>query len=216
MTIICVTAIALIVVLSSYPRLPVRAYLGVFDTTFAVTAVFPTLGAYYYYRIYRNTKQGMEGEKRVIQFLKSKLDDGYFLINDVVYVNKMGKKVNIDHIVLGPNGIFAIETKHWKGKITYKKSYWIVPFPYGRSPSSQAQGNAFWVKEAIDDSRVTWVEPIVVFSNPDVELQIIDPEVEVVKLDELADFIISRRRYDFSAQQLKTMGNKITNQAQNV
>lgn len=215
MTIICVTAIALIVVLSSYPRLPVRAYLGVFDTTFAVTAVFPTLGAYYYSRIYRNTKQGMEGEKRVIEFLKSKLNGNYFLINDVVYVNDNGKKVNIDHIVLGPNGIFAIETKDWRGKITCKKSYWIVPFPYGRSPSSQAQGNAVWVKEAIGDSRVTWVEPIVVFSNPDVELERIDPEVIVVKLAELADSITSYRRYDFFRQQLKTMGNAITKRVQN-
>ena len=225
-TIICVAAIVLVILLSSYPRLPVKAYLGNFDTTLAVTAVFPALGAGRYYNIYRYTKQGMEGEKRVIQFLKSKLNDDYFLINDVVYVNGRGKrryKENIDHIVLGPNGIFAIETKDYRGKITCKGSYWTVPFHYGRSPSSQAKGNAFWVKETIDASGVSetfktrlYVKPIVVFSNPEVELERIDPEVEVVKLDELADSITSYRRYDFSTEQLKTMGNVITKQAQNM
>lgn len=211
-TIICLTAIALITLLSSYPRFPFHAYLGDFDTALAVTAVFPTLGAYHYYKIYRYAKQGMEGEKRVIRFLKSKLDDNYFLISDVVYTNDKGNKENIDHIVLGPNGVFAIETKDWRGKIICKKGYWTVPFPYGRSPSSQARGNALWVKETIDASIVVkplkiWVEPIVVFSNPDVELERIDPEVEVVKLDELADSIKSYRGYDFSVEQLKSMGN---------
>ncbi len=224
--IVCVTAVALIVVLSSYRRLPVRAYLGDFDTAFALTAVFPTVGAYYYYNMYRRTKQGMEGEKRVIQLLKSKLNDDYFLINDVIYESDRGKRVrykeNIDHIVLGPSGIFVIETKDYRGKITCKGSYWTVPFPYGRSPSGQAKGNAFWVKETIDASGVSetfkirlYVKPIVVFSNPDVELERIDPEVEVVKLDELADSIKSYRRYDFSIEQLKTMGNVISKQAQN-
>jgi hypothetical protein len=221
MAIICEIAVVLIVVLSSYPRLPIHTWLGNFDTTLAVTAVFPTLGAYHYHNVYRRTKQGMEGEKRVIEFLKSKFDDSYFLINDVVYVNQKGNKENIDHIVLGSNGIIAIETKDYRGKITCKGSYWAVPFPYGRSPSSQAKGNAYWVKKAIDASGVSetlkialYVKPIVVFSNPDVELETIDPDVEVVKLDELADSIMSHRGYDFSVDQLKTMGNVIIEQAQ--
>jgi hypothetical protein len=223
MTIICATVFLLISVLSSYPRLPVRAYLGNYDTAFAVTAFLPGAYAYRYYRMYRDTKQGMEGEKRVIQLLKSKFNDNYFLINDVVYVNERGNKENIDHVVLGPNGVFAIETKDWRGKITYKDGYWTVPFPYGRSPSSQARGNAVWVKKAIDASGVSeslkialYVKPIVVFSNPDVELKRIDPEGEVVKLDELADSIASYNRYDFSPEQLKAMGSAITKQAQNM
>lgn len=221
MAIICEIAWVLIVVLSSYPRLPVHAWLGDFDTTVAVTAFIPALGAYHYYNVYRRTKQGVEGEKRVIEFLRSKFNDSYFLTNDVVYVNERGNKENIDHIVLGPNGIFAIETKDYRGKITCKKGYWAVPFPYGRSPSSQARGNAYWVKKAIDASGVAeplkiWVEPIVVFSNPDVELEAIDPDVEVVKLDELADSIKSYKGYDFSVDQLKAMGNAIIKQAQNM
>jgi len=188
----CEIAMVLIVILSSYSRLPVRAWLGDYDTALAVSAIFPALGAYHYHNVYRRTKQGMEGEKRVIEFPKSKLGGSYFLINNVAYVNERGNKENIDHIVLGPNGVLALETKDYSGKITCKKGYWTVPFPYGRSPSSQAKGNAYWVKKTIDSSGVLeplkiWVEPIVVFSNPDVELERTDPDVEVVKLDELAE-----------------------------
>jgi hypothetical protein len=160
----------------------------------------------------------MKGEKRVRQFLESKLNDSYYLINDIEYVNDRGSKENIDHIVLGPNGIFAIETKDYRGKITCKGSYWAVPFPFGRSPSSQAKGNAYWVKQAIDASGVfenlsVWVDPIVVFSNPDVELVTVEPEVEVVKLESLADSITSINRYSFSPDQLKAIVNGILKKA---
>jgi hypothetical protein len=219
MAIMCEMATVLIVVLSSYSRLPIRAWLGDYDTALAVSAIFPALGAYHYHNVYRRTKQGMEGEKRVIEFLKSKLDGGYFLINNVAYVNERGNKENIDHIVLGPNGIFALETKDYSGRITCKGRNWTGISPYGRSPSSQARGNAYWVKKSIDTFGASeplkiWVEPIVVFSNPDVELERIDPEAEVVKLDKLVDFIVSYKGYDFSSNQLKAMGNMIIEQAQ--
>jgi len=138
------------------------------------------------------------------------------------FLRALGNKENVDHVVLGPTGIFAIETKDYRGKITCKGSYWAVPFPYGRSSSGQAKGNAYWVKKTIDGSGVSetlkvalYVKPIAVFSNPDVELITIDPEVDVVKLDELAESITAYSRYDFSIEQLKAMGNAITTQAQN-
>jgi len=51
-----------------------------------------------------------------------------------------------------------------------------------------------------------WVDPIVVFSNPDVELETVEPEVEVVKLEGLADSITSYDNgYSFSPDQLKAI-----------
>ncbi len=217
LTILCDAAL-LVIILVSTPGLPSRIDVGNFDTVLALTAVFPTLGIYYYLKKYQNCRQGMKGEKRVKKFLESQLKDSYSLINDVEYINDRGNKENIDHIVLGPNGIFVLETKDYRGKITCKGSYWTVPFPYGRSPSSQAKGNAFWVKRVIDASGAfrsmsIWVDPIVVFSNPDVELETIEPEVEVVKLENLPASITSFNRYSFSADQLKTMADAILKRA---
>jgi hypothetical protein len=217
LTILCDVTL-LVIILISTPRLPTRIDVGDFDTSLALTAIFPTLGIYYYLKKYQNCRQGMKGEKRVRQFLESKLNDSYYLINDIEYINDRGSKENIDHIVLGPNGIFAIETKDYRGKITCKGSYWAVPFPFGRSPSSQAKGSAYWVKRAIDASRAlenlsVWVDPIVVFSNPDAELETIDPEVEVVKLESLVDSITSINRYSFSPDQLKAIVDGILKKA---
>jgi hypothetical protein len=218
-TIFCIVA-TLILLLISVPRLPTRIDLGDYEMSITLAMVFPMIGIWYYWRKYRTAKIGVEGENMVTQVLKSKLKDDYYLVNDVLYVNDRGYKENIDHVVLGPNGIFAIETKHYSGKVTCKGSYWQVPFPFGRSPSSQAKGNAYWVKKAIDTSGFetfrVWVEPIVVFSNPDVELEIVDPEVEVVRLDELVNSITSYDNgYSFSPERLKLIGEKILKQASN-
>lgn len=65
---------------------------------------------------------GALGEQKVVNTLK-KLSDEYFLINDFsvsfsppVYnkqENDTIKSIQIDHILVGPSGIFLIETKNW-------------------------------------------------------------------------------------------------------
>jgi len=218
LAVLCIAATSVMLLLS-LPKLPTRIDLGGYEAAFALAMVFPIIGVWYYWRRYCSSKMGSTGEKMVTQALESRLNDEYYLINDVLYTNDRGNKENIDHIVLGPNGIFAIETKHYSGKVTCSRSYWQVPFPFGRSPSTQAKGNAYWVNKAIKVSKVfetlkIWVKPIVVFSNPDLELEVIDPEVEVVKLDRLVNSIMSYNNgYSFSPEQLKLMGEGILKQA---
>jgi len=61
-------------------------------------------------------KRGREGEIKNSDKLERGLDDDYFIINDVDLA--YGKrKSQIDHVVVGPNGIFVIETKNWRGKL---------------------------------------------------------------------------------------------------
>lgn len=66
---------------------------------------------------------GALGEQKVVKTLESSLSDEYFLINDfdvkfskAIYNRKENdyiKSVQIDHILVGPSGIFLIETKNW-------------------------------------------------------------------------------------------------------
>ncbi|MCK5852622.1 NERD domain-containing protein [bacterium] len=71
------------------------------------------------YENYKNSgfiKRGREGEIKNSDRLERGLDDDYYIINDIDLA--FGKKKSqIDHIVLGPNGIFVIETKNWRGKL---------------------------------------------------------------------------------------------------
>lgn len=68
---------------------------------------------------------GALGEQKVVKTLET-LSDEYFLINDfsvsfspAIYnrrENDYIKSVQIDHILVGPSGIFLIETKNWSEK----------------------------------------------------------------------------------------------------
>ena len=59
---------------------------------------------------------GAEGEKRVLNLL-SRLSDEFHIITDVELV--IGHKTaQIDHIIVGPTGVFIVETKNLKGTIS--------------------------------------------------------------------------------------------------
>ncbi|PIF34739.1 nuclease-like protein [Flavobacterium sp. 9] len=68
---------------------------------------------------------GALGEQKVVKILEN-LSDEYFLINDFTVSffpaifnrneNDYIKSVQIDHILVGPSGIFLIETKNWSEK----------------------------------------------------------------------------------------------------
>jgi hypothetical protein len=49
---------------------------------------------------------GRDGERAVGQFLESLRKDGHVVLHDVV-----GEGFNLDHVLIGPKGVFALETK---------------------------------------------------------------------------------------------------------
>jgi hypothetical protein len=61
--------------------------------------------------------KGVEGEHRTAEFIEPLLDAGFV----VLYGRQIpGGNGDIDSIVIGPTGVFPIETKNWKGKIQVK------------------------------------------------------------------------------------------------
>ena len=60
----------------------------------------------------RNYRKGEEGELIVAQAIEQNLiPKGYVVFHDI-QLEKDGKRSNIDHLLIGENGIFAIETKN--------------------------------------------------------------------------------------------------------
>lgn len=203
MIILCIASLT-ILLLISIPRMPFYFNAGAYEGSRALAIVFPMGGVFYFLRMYRSSWLGFEGEKQVTRLLESSLDNSYYLVNDLVYSNDKGRKRNIDHILLGPNAIFAIETKNWRGKFFY-------------SPNYQAKSNARWVQQKITDSKVLgdrkiWVQGVVVFLNYAQTSNLSDETVEVLELSDLIDFILKYRRHSFSPQELETVG-RILDQA---
>lgn len=104
---------------------------------------------------------GARGEERVSQLL-SALPDKYHVFNDFV-----AGSFHVDHVVAGPAGVFALETKFWRGKVSIEDGRILVDGRRpSRSPLVQVQCEASAVKAALEKSG--WngaVTPLLVFAS---------------------------------------------------
>ena len=62
----------------------------------------------------RKEEKGADGERDFAKFL-NELPDTYTVICDLDFADSYG---NIDHLVIGPTGVFAIDVKRWSGNVT--------------------------------------------------------------------------------------------------
>lgn len=74
------------------------------------------------------------------------LGDNYQVIHDV---SKGKGRENIDHIVIGPTGIFVIESKANRNAMVYYNNNQRVVSSLGNKFIKQAARNACWVRESI-------------------------------------------------------------------
>ena len=176
------------------------------------------LGAFYFYlHRYRVYSGGWAGEKQVTKLLSSKLSDDYLLLNDLRLRSGGG---DIDHIVLGPSGVFVLETKNWSGDVTCHGDEWqrAGRGSFRGSPSLQVKRNAAKVKQAVDASPSlraldVWVKGIVVFTNKHATLQLNEPSVLIVRLPQLLNHITTQRGSNvYSEQQLQEIAKQILRQ----
>lgn len=146
---------------------------------------------------------GALGEQKVVKVLET-LSDDYFLINDfsvtfspAIYnkrENDYIKSVQIDHILIGPSGIFIIETKNWSEKSLENFSL--------RSPVEQIKRTSFILFYLLNNEKSNYylrlnkhhwgekkipIKNLIVLTNtkPKEEFQF----VKVLTLDELLGYI---------------------------
>ncbi len=93
-------------------------------------------------------KQGRDGERLIGQTLERLRESGYRVLHDIV-----GDGFNIDHVLIGPTGVYTIETKTIskpaKGpcEITYDgETVSVNGYTPDRNPIVQAKAQAHWIK----------------------------------------------------------------------
>lgn len=168
-------------------------------------------------------RTGSRGESSVLSELE-KLGDDYRVLNGIVVPPNRG---DTDHIVVGPNGLFVIETKNYAGIIHCEGDAWTrekigrAGTPYQLeigSPSNQVKRNAKVLKDFIlahekeifqeRRSPHLWIAGIIVFTRPDTMLDLREPTVPVVELDDLADYIDSfESEYELSDAEIKRVAS---------
>lgn len=138
-----------------------------------VTACAVAMGgfaAWRYFRIrprLRELRQGIAGEKAVGQFLERLRGQGYLVFHDVV-----AEGFNVDHVLIGPAGVFTVETKTWSkpargdARIVYDGTGLSAA---GRTPDRdplvQARSQARWLGQLLAEStgKPMAVRPVVLF-----------------------------------------------------
>jgi hypothetical protein len=115
----------------------------------------------------RALRQGLEGERAVGQFLERLREQGYQVFHDVV-----GSGFNVDHVLVGPAGVFTVETKTWSkptsgnAQVTFDgTSIRAGIHEPDRDPVVQAKAQASWLKSVLLEStgRKFDVKPVIVF-----------------------------------------------------
>ena len=67
--------------------------------------------------------RGIEGERKAAEYLAPLESDGFIVLNNR---RIPGSKGDIDHIAIGPTGIFPIETKNWSGRLEVRNDRLFV------------------------------------------------------------------------------------------
>src|SRR4029450_11931465 len=62
----------------------------------------------------RTWQRGAQGERRGGRLLARLPRDGYVVFHNLALP---GSPANVDHLVIGPSGVFVIDSKQWTGSI---------------------------------------------------------------------------------------------------
>jgi hypothetical protein len=154
---------------------------------------------------------GLTGEREVGRLLATELPQDYALINGLQLPRAPG---DIDHLVVGPTGVFLLETKTMAGHITCAPDGTWQRTRVGRhgaayaayigDPAAQVQRNIFALRQALRrrlpdfvERTQLWIEGLVVFPHPKTELQTDASRVPTVLLSDTCSRIcthVPRRR----------------------
>lgn len=108
--------------------------------------------------------KGARGEERVAALLAG-LPARFHVFHDVAFCVGAG---GIDHVVVGPTGVFAVETKCWAGVVTFKEGVVVVNgrLP-NRPPLAQARASAYALARFFSERMETAPDcvPVVCFAS---------------------------------------------------
>ncbi|HNY61911.1 MAG TPA: NERD domain-containing protein [Caldisericia bacterium] len=147
-------------------------------------------------------KAGFVGQQMVPKAL-SMLPNEFVLINNVSIKDK---NCDIDHVLISPRCLYAIESKNYNGEIYGQGDEWGY-MKRGRAggfykghignPAKQIKRSVWELKQMLDerlskmslDPNQFWIEPIVVFTNPNTILKVTDSTVKAMLLKNLPSYI---------------------------
>lgn len=146
----------------------------------------------------KNAFNGAKGEQEVAELLET-LPDEYVVFNNIFYENK-----KIDHIVIGPTGVYLIETTSSRGKVELKNDNILIN-GYQYKSLNKMFLSVFWLKDFLG---VDFVKGIIVFTNAFVPLDSEIKNIAIVNKKYLIGKIINEKQY-MDRETIEFLKNKI-------
>jgi hypothetical protein len=141
---------------------------------------------------------GARGESQTARQLADSLDNTNYLFNDIILRNGF-QRAQIDHLVVGPRGVFVVETKNWRGRIEGHGNdlFWQQFKRPGeapiriKSPVVQVRRQSALVGQVLRSAGHSpdVVVPIVAFASTRTELSVDSPEIPVVHVVDVGRLI---------------------------
>jgi hypothetical protein len=136
-------------------------------------------------------QMGILGEQAVADALAA-LPSSYWVLHGIHTGHG-----DVDHIVIGPAGVFALETKAWEGRFYRRRGQLYWNGKPAEHVLRQARGAAGQVRQLLLEAGIDeWVEAVVVASRANVSRSPLRfRQVYVVSIKGVVDFITGSRRW---------------------
>jgi len=127
------------------------------------------------------------------------LPDDHAVLNDLRLPENKGC---IDHLVVGPNGLFVIEARNYAGEVKCEGYEWYVNRRRIPSVSRQVKNKAIALRNLLATlfaerkEKNPPVVAVVVLANRDATAKLYKPSVPVLRVEEIAEFIQSHKPAD--------------------
>jgi len=164
----------------------------------------------------RDADRGAHAEEVVSERLAS-LPEGYHAFHDLAFDG-----FNIDHVVVGPGGIFLVETKSHREEVTAQGDTLLLG---GKQPAknflNQAWSQAYQLRALLEKrtSREWKIKPILCFTRAFVKVREPVKGVEVLNKKYLASYL-SRQPQIFGTEEIETvsriMRSRVSGQSDHV
>ena len=148
-------------------------------------------------------RRGILGEQAVADVLAT-LPSSYWVLHGV----RTGHG-DVDHVVIGPTGVFALETKAWQGSFYRRRGQLYCNGKPAEHVLRQARGAAGQVRQLLLEAGIDeWVEAVVVASRASVSRSPIRfRQAYVVSIKDVVDFVVGRRHWIRSAKVLAAVAS---------
>mgnify|MGYP005840605445 CR=1 FL=1 len=170
----------------------------------AIGFMLASIGSYYINRFARRRWPGsrfFERPDEVLERAMKGFDDKY---------SYFAMSLPVGYALAGPNGVTVFAVRSDKGRVVVNGDKWREPFSFGRiftifaregvgNPAAELEEQKQKIRDLLgqttaSDAPQTPIEGVAIFLNQEIQLELTNPTVPVLRADQLKDYVRARAK----------------------